>query len=397
MIARRFPATAEGPLIDRLMETRNRASAAFFAREAERLAELSRRMSDRFERGGRLLAFGSGCWASDAQHVAVEFVHPVLAGKRALPAVDLSPAFRASLPVLVRAEDIVIGFGPPAGDPDVDLVIRDAMSRGALCVALPGTAGDYAIAAPSNDPFIHQEIIETLYHTLWESVHVFFERQSVGQDAGAAAFLYPFLGGAQDAGAKTLQEVAASIRSKAQVADGLRQQIAVEQSAALIAAALAIRDRVEGGGTVLCLGNGGSATDASDLAMDLVAPPKGHGSIPALSLAAEYATVTALANDIGPGAIFLRQLIAHGRPQDVVVAISTSGGSSNIVAALLHARARGLLTVALLGYDGGEIARRGLADHALLVRSDQIPRVQEAQASIYHVLVDLLHAIGHGR
>jgi D-sedoheptulose 7-phosphate isomerase len=389
--------TAAEALIDSSMEARNRASEVFFAREAESLALLCRRMSDRFQRGGRLLAFGSGCWASDAQHVAVEFVHPVLAGKRALPAVDLSQAYRASVPVLVRAEDIVIGFGPPGGDPQVDIAIRDAMARGALCIALPGAAGDYAIAAPSDDPFIHQEILETLYHTLWESVHVFFERQTIAHDAGTAAFLYPFLGGAPQDNADTVQDVAASIRSKAQIVDELRRQTAVEQGAALVDAALAIRDRLDRGATVLCFGNGGSATDATDMTMDLVASPKGHPPIPALSLAAEPATLTALANDIGPEAIFLRQLIAYGRPQDVAVAISTSGGSSNIAAALIGARARGLLTVALLGYDGGEIVRRGLADHALVVRSDQIPRVQEVQASIYHVLLDVLHAIGCGR
>jgi D-sedoheptulose 7-phosphate isomerase len=75
------------------------------------------------------------------------------------------------------------------------------------------------------------------------------------------------------------------------------------------------------------------------------------------------------------------------------VAISTSGGSANIMAALSEARTRGLLTVAFLGYDGGEVLRRGLADHALVVRSDQIPRVQEVQASIYHVMLDLLDAV----
>jgi D-sedoheptulose 7-phosphate isomerase len=109
----------------------------------------------------------------------------------------------------------------------------------------------------------------------------------------------------------------------------------------------------------------------------------------------EPANITALANDIGTEVIFLRQLIAQARPNDVAIGISTSGGSRNIIMALEEARKRNLLTVALLGYDGGEILRRGLADCALIVRSDYIPRIQEVQASIYHtvrVLLDSDHA-----
>jgi D-sedoheptulose 7-phosphate isomerase len=104
------------------------------------------------------------------------------------------------------------------------------------------------------------------------------------------------------------------------------------------------------------------------------------------------ACVTAIANDVGPEVMFLRQLIAHADARDVAVGISTSGGSRNVVAALEEARKRGLLTVALLGYDGGEVVRRGLADIAIVVRSDYIPRIQEVQASIYHVLRESLEA-----
>jgi len=85
-------------------------------------------------------------------------------------------------------------------------------------------------------------------------------------------------------------------------------------------------------------------------------------------------------------------LIAQARAGDVAVGISTSGGSRNVIAALDEARKRGLLTVALLGYDGGEIKRRGLADRALVVESDYIPRIQEVQASIYHIMREGLNA-----
>src|SRR4029077_20632712 len=117
-----------------------------------------------------------------------------------------------------------------------------------------------------------------------------------------------------------------------------------------------------------------------------VQPPSGYKPIPAISLSLEPANITAIANDVGIDLIFLRQLIAHGRPEDVAIGISTSGGSRNIIGALEEARKQGLLTVALLGYDGGEILRRGLVDFGLVVRSDYVPRIQEVQASTYHVL-----------
>ena len=150
------------------------------------------------------------------------------------------------------------------------------------------------------------------------------------------------------------------------------------------------------GGKLIIFGNGGSATDANDWALDCVLPPSGYRPIPAISLSMEPANITALANDVGTEVIFLRQLIAQARPEDVAVGISTSGGSRNIVMALEEARKRGLLTVALLGYDGGEIYRRGLADFPIIVRSDYIPRIQEVQASAYHIVREMLEVLERG-
>ena len=84
------------------------------------------------------------------------------------------------------------------------------------------------------------------------------------------------------------------------------------------------------------------------------------------------------------------QALAHAGPDDVAVAISTSGGSQNVIAALAEARKRRLLTVALLGYDGGEIRRQSLTDHCIVVNSDYIPRIQEVHASIYHLMRECL-------
>jgi D-sedoheptulose 7-phosphate isomerase len=383
-------------LVEELLLARNRVSAEFFPRESGRLATASQAMAERFLRGGRLLAFGRNQYATDAQHVAVEFVHPVIVGKRALPALDLSLSPRQWVAALVCPEDMVMGFGPPAGDPEVTEVLREARGRGALTFALPGDEADYAVASPSPDPYIHQEMVEILYHTLWETVHVFFEHRQLGEEVGASNFLYPFLGAEKQETGGVLAEVAASIAMKARDDEGLRERVAAGQAERIVDTAVAIRGRLRAGGTLLLFGNGGSATDANDWALDCAVPLKGFQPVPAISLALEPASMSAIANDIGTEAVFLRQLIAQARPADVAVAISTSGGSANVLAALGEARKRGLLTVALLGYDGGEIARRGLADWTLVVPCDYIPRIQEIQASIYHVLIEALEAVRHG-
>jgi D-sedoheptulose 7-phosphate isomerase len=177
----------------------------------------------------------------------------------------------------------------------------------------------------------------------------------------------------------------------------LRTLVAREQAEQIASTALAIRDRLERGGKLILFGNGGSATDANDWALDCVIPPAGYQPVPAISLALEPANITALANDVGTEVIFLRQLIAQARPEDVAVGISTSGGSKNIIMALEEARKRNLLTVALLGYDGGEIVRRGMADWPVVVGSDYIPRIQEVQASVYHLIRELLEMTRHAK
>jgi D-sedoheptulose 7-phosphate isomerase len=110
----------------------------------------------------------------------------------------------------------------------------------------------------------------------------------------------------------------------------------------------------------------------------------------AIDLTEDSAILTAIANDIGTDAIFSRQVIAHGAAGDVLLALSTSGNSRNIIEALAEARRRRLATVAMVGYDGGTIAAEGLADHVVTVRSEHIPRIQEAQASAYHTLRELV-------
>jgi D-sedoheptulose 7-phosphate isomerase len=153
---------------------------------------------------------------------------------------------------------------------------------------------------------------------------------------------------------------------------------------ALVDTASLIAERIESGGKILVFGNGGSATDAQDLVGDLVTPPVGLSPIPAISLTNDAAVVTAVGNDVGFDNVFARQVIAYGSETDVAVAISTSGGSRNVLAAVQEATRRGLLTVGLSGYGGGRQAE--LCERAHTIEGDYIPRLQEAQATQYHVL-----------
>ena len=382
--------------IEERLLSRNAIIEDFFNDEARPLAEACRAMSERFLKGGRLLALGRGPCSTDAQHVSVEFVHPVIVGKRALPALDLSALMQPWLDAILRPEDIVMGFGPPDGDPEVWAALASAHARGAMTFALPGPDGSYALKAATRDPFIHQELVEIFYHTLWETVHVFLEHRELGQDVGLSEFLYPFLGQKKQETMGIVDEVAASIQMKVHDDTLLRTRLAKEESEQIAATSMALQERLTRGGKLIIFGNGGSATDANDWAMDCLLPPPGHRAVRAISLSMEPAIITALANDVGTEVFFLRQLMAHAEPEDVAIGISTSGGSRNIVMALEEARKRKLLTIALLGNDGGEIYRRGLAEFPIIVRSDYIPRIQEVQASAYHVIMETLEVLNHG-
>src|SRR5579863_2653790 len=212
--------------IEEALLLRNQTFEGFFSQEKRKLAEACREMSARFLIGGRLLAFGRGASSTDAQHVSVEFVHPVIVGKRALPALDLSALIRPWLDTILHAEDIVMGFGPPDGDPEIWSAIDAAHARGAMTFALPGPRGSYALRPPVTDPFIHQELVEIFYHTLWETVHVFLEHRELGQDVGEAEFLYPFLGQKKQETSSIVADVAVSILMKVADDTALRARLA---------------------------------------------------------------------------------------------------------------------------------------------------------------------------
>jgi D-sedoheptulose 7-phosphate isomerase len=181
---------------------------------------------------------------------------------------------------------------------------------------------------------------------------------------------------------------------KADEITALRTQTLTEYGDELVTAAAALRERLDADGRILALGNGGSATDAMDVVADFRAPMFGGPPRRALDLTEDTAIITAIANDIGTDAIFLRQVIAYGRKGDVLLALSTSGNSLSILEALKEARKRKLVTIACVGYDGGNVAANDLADHIIVTRSQNIPRIQEAQASVYHVLRELVELAG---
>jgi len=367
---------------------------------------LCHRMAERFSRGGTLIAFGrSPAARSDARHVAVEFVHPVIVGKRALPAIGLAGEggdLRAQVELVVGPDDIAIAFGTDEDGGEAARAVELARARGCLTIAFSPAGAEWEPIPPSVDRYVRQELIETLYHLLWELVHVFFDHRGLlkgrderrTHDAGASSFLYPFLAEHETELEPVVDDVRRSVLMKAQEIAELRAQTLTDNREALLAAAGALRASFDQGGKVLALGNGGSATDAMDSVADFRTPGHpGWRPRPALDLCEDAGILTAIANDIGTDAIFSRQVIAYGRAGDALLALSTSGNSRNVIEALAEGRRRDLVTIAMVGYDGGSVAAERLADHVIVTRSEHIPRIQEAQASAYHVLRELVEIV----
>jgi D-sedoheptulose 7-phosphate isomerase len=384
--------------VQSLLAERTAANERFFGPQTERLARLCHRMAERFARGGRLIALAASPAArSDARHVAVEFVHPVIVGKRALPAIALTGEGRelaGEVGLLAGPEDIAIAFGSEEDADGTADALQVARGRGCMTLAFASAGADWEFEPPVCDRYIRQELVETLYHVLWELVHVFFEHRGLLEgrdarpthDAGASSFLYPFLSEREHDLDEVIADVASSALIKSQEVARLRAQTLTEFGSALNAAAEDLRASLDGGGKLLALGNGGSATDAMDVVADFRQPAQGERAWPAIDLTEDPAILTAIANDIGTEAIFSRQVIAYGAPGDVLLALSTSGNSGNVIEALGQARRQKLRTVAMVGYDGGRVRAEGLADHVIVTRSEHIPRIQEAQASAYHTL-----------
>jgi D-sedoheptulose 7-phosphate isomerase len=171
----------------------------------------------------------------------------------------------------------------------------------------------------------------------------------------------------------------------------LHQRVQAGSAEAIVAAAAAIRAAFDSGGKLLVFGNGGSAADAQHLAAELVGRfQRERPAMPVLALTTDASVLTSVANDYGYERVFARQVEALGRPGDVAMGITTSGGSPNVLAALEVAHARGLQTIALTGRDGGRAGT--MADVHINVPSPSAARAQEVHRTIIHALCELLEA-----
>lgn len=194
-------------------------------------------------------------------------------------------------------------------------------------------------------------------------------------------FLYPFIESEERDAGPLLADLAASANGKAVQSTRMRVATLELLAPELDGLADAIAQRVAAGGRVFSFGNGGSSTDAASFAALLAHPPWGR-PIAARSLVADESILTALGNDVGFELVFSRQLIAYASAGDVAVGFSTSGNSDNVIRAFGEARARGMLTAGLAGYEGGQMATCKFLDHCLVVRSDSVHRIQETQAGL---------------
>ncbi|MGI8574331.1 MAG: D-sedoheptulose-7-phosphate isomerase [Egibacteraceae bacterium] len=413
---------------------RQQAADAFIHREtagaalagiAESLSSACHDMAVRFTRGGKLLAFGNGGPSTDAQHVSVEFVHPVIVGKRALPAMSLvtdaatlmgvarrsglDEVFAHQVGVLGDAADIALGISSDGADRNVLRGLEAAHEAGLLTVALLGADGgriaaspavDHALIVPSDDPHVTKEVHVTAYHVLWELVHVFFEQPGLLDDNGGAPApapapggvesLYPFLYEGSTNIDAVLTDVARSTAEKAAEIVALRRTVGEQEAEQVAACAADLAAAFAGGGKLMAFGNGGSSSDAQEVAQSFLDPAHDDARpLPALCLTNDVAVVTALSNDVDFDVIFARQVHAFGKPGDIVVGLSTSGNSPNVVKAFEAAKKIGMTTVGLAGNDGGEMATIDTIDHLFVVPSASVHRIQEVQTTLYHILREL--------
>jgi D-sedoheptulose 7-phosphate isomerase len=201
--------------------------------------------------------------------------------------------------------------------------------------------------------------------------------------------LYPFLySGTSDLPA-VLDQVRASTVAKAEEIIGLRQAVCARDAVRLERCAQEAAARFAAGGRLFAFGNGGSATDAQQLATLFLNPGPDARPLPAFCLANDTSVVTALCNDIGVDVVFARQIAAFAAPRDIAVGLSTSGNSGNLLRAFDEASRRGMLTVGLAGYEGGKMAELDSIDYLFVAPSSSVHRIQEAQTTIYQVLWEL--------
>jgi D-sedoheptulose 7-phosphate isomerase len=215
---------------------------------------------------------------------------------------------------------------------------------------------------------------------------------SVPAQPGSIESLYPFLYSGTTDVSEVIEQVRQSTVAKAQEILQLRAAVRDGDSERLLACAREMAARFAAGGRLLAFGNGGSATDAQQLATLFLYPGGIARPLPALSLASDASVLTALTNDIGVDVVFARQIAAFGGKADIAVGMSTSGNSDNLLRAFDEASRRGLLTIGIAGYSGGKMAELDSIDYLFVAPSASVHRIQEAQTTMYNVLWELCQA-----
>ncbi|MDX6446568.1 MAG: D-sedoheptulose 7-phosphate isomerase [Blastocatellia bacterium] len=206
---------------------------------------------------------------------------------------------------------------------------------------------------------------------------------------------YPFLHGNEKEPQALMDELRFSLLEKARESVDVKSRFFQENKDTILQASLAIAKAFHHGHKLLVCGNGGSATDAQHVAVEFMHPiTVGRKALPAICLSNDMAMVTGVANDVGFDDVFVRQIIALGRESDVLLGISTSGNSVNLLQAFAMAQRMGLLTIGFAGNDGGrmeEMRNEGLLDFCLSVPTSSIHRIQETHVTLYHIMWDMTH------
>jgi D-sedoheptulose 7-phosphate isomerase len=206
---------------------------------------------------------------------------------------------------------------------------------------------------------------------------------------------YPFLHEGERAPQELMEELRFSLLEKARESNEVKVRFFDENKDEILAAALRMARAFHLGHRMFVCGNGGSATDAQHVAVEFMHPiTVGRRALPVTSLANDIAMVTAVANDVGIRQVFSRQVIAHGQEGDILLCISTSGNSENLIDAFDAARRMKMLSIGFAGGDGGqmrELHSKELLDFCLTVETQSIHRVQETHVALYHILWDLVH------
>ncbi|HKO96405.1 MAG TPA: SIS domain-containing protein [Pyrinomonadaceae bacterium] len=205
---------------------------------------------------------------------------------------------------------------------------------------------------------------------------------------------YPFLHDDQKRPEELMKQMAFSLLEKARESVEVKTKFFEENQETIIAASLGLAKAFHRGRKLLVCGNGGSATDAQHVAVEFMHPiTVGRKALPAICLSNDMAMVTAVANDVGFDDVFSRQIIALGSEGDVLLGVSTSGNSENLMHAFATARRMKLVTMGFAGDDGGKMASMTghLLDYCLTVPTSSIHRIQETHVALYHIMWDLVH------